>query len=249
MRGYKGEKRGYGWLKRGICLALVAVCLFVSGCGRHELENNAFPLALGIGTDSGQQFHMYAAYPDLQSKDAKENALAKDLFWDGTMEDLPEGTELMSEGSNRNVNLNHLKVLILEGTMLDGRENTDRLIAFFREKRDAAWNSYVMLCDGDSGQLFSGELELNTCLGLYLEDLVEGWTNLKSGTLITVGDLMSQYYNGDEILLIPIVCVEEKRPAVKQFAVVENLESVSVLSLEDVFERYGELKILTEKES
>ena len=33
------------------CLTLAAGCLWCSGCGRHELENNAFPLALGIGTD------------------------------------------------------------------------------------------------------------------------------------------------------------------------------------------------------
>ena len=155
----------------------------------------------------------------------------------------------MSEGSNRNVNLNHLKVLIVDRKVLDGREEKEQLVEFFREKRDAAWNSYVLLCDGEMGNIFSGDLQLNTCLGIYLEDLVEGWTNLKSGTLIKVGDLMSQYYNGDEILLIPVVTLEENRPVVKQFAVVENLEWTSELSMEEVFDNYTELKILTDQKN
>lgn len=192
---------------------------------------------------------MYTAYPNLQSKDALDNALSSDLYWDGTMDDLLEGTTLMSEGSNRNVNLNHLKVLIVDRKVLDGREEKEQLVEFFREKRDAAWNSYVLLCDGEMGNIFSGDLQLNTCLGIYLEDLVEGWTNLKSGTLIKVGDLMSQYYNGDEILLIPVVTLEENRPVVKQFAVVENLEWTSELSMEEVFDSCTELKILTDQKN
>ena len=120
-----------------------------------RLENNAFPLALGVETDGEQQFHMYTAYPNLQSKDALDNALSSDLYWDGTMDDLLEGTTLMSEGSNRNVNLNHLKVLIVDRKVLDGREEKEQLVEFFREKRDAAWNSYVLLCDGEMGNIFS----------------------------------------------------------------------------------------------
>ena len=78
---------------------------------------------------------------------------------------------------------------------------------------------------------------------------MEGWTNLKSGTLMKVGDLMSQYYNGDEILLIPVVTLEENRPVVKQFAVVENLEWTSELSMEEVFDSCTELKILTDQKN
>ncbi len=246
----KKKKQGvFARVRRGLCLGAAAMCLILSGCDRHELENNAFPLALGVETDGEQQFHMYTAYPNLQSKDALDNALSSDLYWDGTMDDLLEGTTLMSEGSNRNVNLNHLKVLIVDRKVLDGREEKEQLVEFFREKRDAAWNSYVLLCDGEMGNIFSGDLQLNTCLGIYLEDLVEGWTNLKSGTLIKVGDLMSQYYNGDEILLIPVVTLEENRPVVKQFAVVENLEWTSELSMEEVFDSCTELKILTDQKN
>lgn len=237
---------GLAWAKRGLCLVIIIVCLLLAGCGNHELENNAFPLALGIGRED-EGFHMYAAYPNLQNLETPGNALASDLYWDGTMDHLLEGTELMSRGSSRNVNLNHLKVLVLDRKILDGQEEKEQLVEFFREKRDAAWNSYVLLCGEDMGTIFSDEMDLNSCLGLYLEDLVEGWTNLDPGTLITVGDLMSQYYNSDEILLVPMVTVEEKRPVVKKFAVVENLQYVSERSMEEVFANYTELKFLTDR--
>ncbi|MCC8150120.1 MAG: hypothetical protein LIO96_01310 [Lachnospiraceae bacterium] len=134
----------------------VAACLtlLLSGCDKNEPENDAFPLALGIEAEDNGAFHMYMAYPDLGDADASENALAKDAFWDGTMENLTEGTDQMSRSSNRNVDMNHLKVLILDAEMLDGGQNAEELITFFREKRDASWNAYVFLTERDAGSFF-----------------------------------------------------------------------------------------------
>lgn len=231
-------------MKKIICsLILCFIMCLLSGCDKNELESNAFPLAMGIESSEEEGFHMYMAYPDLQDKDAKENALSKDLYWDQGMEDLLSGTELMSRSSNRNVDLNHLKVVILDKGMLDEEEKREALITFFREKKDAAWNSYVLLTDGGMSEIFSDEMQQSSCLGIYLEDLLEGWSNLKSGTLITVGDLMSQYFNQNERLLIPVVSVEETQPVVKQFEAVEGLKCISEMTMEEVFESYDTLQI------
>lgn len=230
-------------MKKIIFVVLIGFMCLLSGCDKNELESNAFPLAMGIEAAEDQEFHMYMAYPNLQDKDALENALSKDLYWDAAMDDLLSGTEIMSQSSNRNVDLNHLKVLILDKEMLDGDKRKEQLITFFREKRDAAWNTYVLLTDGEMSKIFSDEMQLNSCLGIYLEDLLEGWHNLKSGTLITVGDLMSQYFNQNERILIPIVSVEETQPVVKQFAVVERLNYISEMTMEEVFENYDTLQI------
>lgn len=230
-------------MKKIICVWIIGLMCLLSGCDKNELESNAFPLAMGIEVAEEQEFHMYMAYPNLQDKDALENALSKDLYWDGTMDDLLSGTEIMSQSSNRNVDLNHLKVLILDKKVLDGDEEKEQLITFFREKRDAAWNTYVLLTDGDMSKIFSDEMQLNSCLGIYLEDLLEGWQNLKSGTLITVGDLMSQYFNQNERMLIPVVSVEDAQPVVKTFEVVERLNCISEMTMEEVFEKYDTLQV------
>lgn len=231
-------------MKKIICIIFVICLPILSGCDRQELESNAFPLAMGIERGESEAFHTYVAYPDLQDNDALENALSKDIFWEGEMEELLKGTHHLSETSNRNVDLNHLKVLILDQNILEEEEEKEQLISFFREKRDAAWNTYVLLTEGELPEIFSEDTELNVCLGIYLEDVVEGWTNLKRGTLITVGDLMSQYFNQREELMIPIVTVEDKRPIIQEFMRVWKLQCVEKMSMDQVFEEYSSLKNL-----
>jgi len=234
-------------MKKWICIigsAVMILCL--SGCENNEVESNAFPLALGIAAEQDGGFHMYIAYPDLEDPDAAEQAISKDAFWDESLEDLTEGTDLMSKVSSRNVDMNHLKVLILDGRMLDDGANTDCLIRFFVEKKDVAWNAYVLLTDGEMEDLFSEETQLNSCLGIYLEDLLEGWDHLKAGSLITVGDLISQYYNRNEMLLIPVVSIDESQPVVERFAVVSDLSVIQERSMEEVFDSARSLILFEE---
>lgn len=228
-----------------ITLILASIC-FLAGCNRNEIENRAFPLAMGIEADADWKgtYRMYAAYPDLMVENAVENALSTDVFRDADMADLVSGVALMSRESNRNVDMNHLKVMILDCNMLDGGEHAEELISFFQGRKNAAWNTYVMVTDGKLPEIFVKEDGVNTCLGIYLEDLMEGWENLRSGGLITVGDLVSQYYNRRETFLIPMLTVEEGSPAVHAFARVENLKYRSQVSMEAVFEQTDTLKQL-----
>ncbi len=230
-------------MKKWFLSAAACLVLLLSGCDKNEPENDAFPLALGIEAEDEGVFHMYMAYPDLGDADASENALAKDSFWDGTMENLTEGTDQMSRSSNRNVDMNHLKVLILDAEMLDGGQNAEKLIAFFREKRDASWNAYVFLTEGEMQDLFSEKIQTDSCMGLYLEDIVEGWDGIKSGSLVTVGDLVSQYYNATEQLLIPVVTVDEDAPVVENFRVTEEMTAGEGIAIDDVFAAYDSLII------
>ncbi|MCD7981177.1 MAG: hypothetical protein LUF32_02500 [Clostridiales bacterium] len=223
-------------MKKFIFILVITMALFLTGCENNEVESNIFPLAIGIETEEESRFHMYAAYPDLEDPDAADDALSKDAYWEESLDNLSEGSSLMSKESSRNADMNHLKVLILDVQMLDDAENTEALVQFFREKSDIAWNSYVLLTDGEMEEIFSEETQLNSCLGIYLEDLLEGWENLRYDSLITVGDLVSQYYNRNEILLIPLVSIEENQPLIDSFAVVSGLRMTAEMSLDEVFE-------------
>lgn len=216
-------------------ISLFCLCL-LCGCGTKELENNAFPLAIGIGMEKQNDFSVYMAYPDLLSQEAKDNALSTDAIWSGTAADLFAAADEMSENSNKNVDFNHLKVLILDRAVLEQEVLRERLVSFFLEQKDAAWNTYVMLADGDMDELFSGELEIGSSLGISLEDTIEEWTNIKSRGRTTVGNLMSQYYNGNETALVPVVSVREQQPHITGFAVLDHMRCVSVLNQEEAYE-------------
>lgn len=214
----------------------IFLCLFLSGCGVNELENNAFPLAIGVEAGQDGTFQVYMAYPDLQDSNALENALSSDVNWQDNVPNLFVGADKMSENSSKNVDFNHLKVLVLDKSVLESEESREQVIAFFQEKRDAAWNTYVLLCDGSLGSIFSEELTIQSSLGIYLEDLIEEWTNVRSDAHTTVGDLMSQYYNRNETELIPVVSVEAQKPVIRSFEAVKNLNCMAELTQDDAYE-------------
>ena len=66
----KSEKR---YLFYGIGIMMIICWLvFLTGCGANELENHAFPLALGVEKTSEDDLEIYMAYPDLQDDKAAE---------------------------------------------------------------------------------------------------------------------------------------------------------------------------------
>ena len=88
--------------KRNIMLIGITFCIvfflsFLSGCGVNELENQAFPLVMGVEARENESFQLYLAYPDLLNENASEHALASDAYWEGTVTDLFEGMRQMSD--------------------------------------------------------------------------------------------------------------------------------------------------------
>lgn len=223
-------------MKKVLCAGVCLIVLLFAGCGTNELENNAFPLAVGIDLDEGDAFQVYMAYPDLQDQNAKDNAMTTDVFWNGKAADLFAGADEMSDSSNKNVDFNHLKVLIVDRKVLENEKTKEELIAFFEENKDAAWNTYVMLSDGNIREIFSDGLLIGSSLGIYLEDMLEEWTNIRQKARTTVGNLMSQYYNGNENFLAPILTVEDAKPQVRSFAALRDVNCASILTEEQAYE-------------
>lgn len=229
----KSEKR---YLFYGIGIVMI-ICwfIFLTGCGANELENHAFPLALGVEKTSEDDLEIYMAYPDLQDEKAAENALSSDMFWKGSGQDLFHGKEQMSANSNKNADFNHLKVLILDQAILEDTTKTEQLLHFFQEEQDAAWNTYVMVTKEPLKAIFSEDLKLPESLGIYLEDLLEEWEDVRQGAQVTVGALMSQYYNRNETLCVPMLEIsdEEEKPQIRGFYVLFGLQPMGELTLQE----------------
>lgn len=229
------SERHYLWC--GICVTLILCGLFfLTGCGVNELENHAFPLALGVEVNGEQKLAIYMAYPDLQDSDASENALSSDVFWKGSGSDLFAGKERMSVNSNKNADFNHLKVLVLQPEILQDTKRAEALIAFFEEEQEAAWNTYVVLTEESMEELFSDDPDISESLGIYLEDLLEEWDSVRDGGLVTVKTLMSQYYNQNETVCVPVLELAEKKPQIKGFELLSALELKGELSLQEGYE-------------
>ena len=218
------------WTIFVFCLA----CL--GGCGVNELENQAFPLALGVEAQDDGAMKLYLAYPDLQDEKASENALSSDVFWEGEVRDLFTGMRQMSENSNKNPDLNHLKVLILNPSVFASEDASEAVLSFFEKETDAAWNTYVLLAEEPMEQLFSGDMQLPECMGIYLEDLLEEWKHVKDNAFVTVGTLMQQFYGAEEMMCIPKLELQNGKLNIGGFAVLHRMKIAGNLSLQEGYD-------------
>ena len=83
--------------------------------------------------------------------------------------------------------------------------------------------------------IFSEDLKLPESLGIYLEDLLEEWEDVRQGAQVTVGALMSQYYNRNETLCVPMLEIsdEEEKPQIRGFYVLFGLQPMGELTLQE----------------
>ncbi len=216
-------------------LVFFFACL--GGCGVNELENQAFPLTLGVeAQDDNNAMKLYLAYPNLQDEKASENALSSDVFWEGEVSDLFAGMRQMSENSNKNPDLNHLKVLILNPQVFASEDASEAVLSFFEKETDAAWNTYVMLTEEPMEQLFSENMQLPECMGIYLEDLLEEWEHVKDSAFVTVGTLMQQFYGAEETMCIPKLELQDGKLNIGGFAVLHQMKIAGNLSLQEGYD-------------
>lgn len=117
-------------------MMIICWLVFLTGCGANELENHAFPLALGVEKTSEDDLEIYMAYPDLQDDKAAENALSSDVFWNGKGQDLFTGKEQMSANSNKKCGFQSPESAD-SGSGNSGRYDQDRTnyCIFFRRNR------------------------------------------------------------------------------------------------------------------
>ncbi len=236
------RKRNSEYRKKRIIMYILFWTILVffinclGGCGVNELENQAFPLALGVEAQNSGTMKLYMAYPNLQDEKASENALSSDVFWEGEVLDLFAGMRQMSENSNKNPDLNHLKVLILNPQVFASEDASEAVLSFFEKETDAAWNTYVLLTEEPMEQLFSEDMQLPECMGIYLEDLLEEWEHVKDSAFVTVGTLMQQYYGAEETMCIPKLELQDGKLNVGGFAVLHRMKIAGNLSLQEGYD-------------
>lgn len=231
----------YRKMRISMCTLFWTILVFffacLGGCGVNELENQAFPLALGVeAQDDNNAMKLYLAYPNLQDEKASENALSSDVFWEGEVSDLFAGMRQLSENSNKNLDLNHLKVLILNPQVFASEDASEAVLSFFEKETDAAWNTYVLLTEVPMEQLFSEDMQLPECMGIYLEDLLEEWEHVKDSAFVTVGTLMQQFYGAEETMCIPKLELQDGKLNIGGFAVLHQRKIAGNLSLQEGYD-------------
>lgn len=108
---------------------------------------------------------------------------------------------------NKEVDYNHLKVVIIERSFLEKEAEVEDMLSMLEQEKEVPWNAYVMTTES-CDRLAQTEGELDVLLGNYLEELLENTSGIDQKAYPTLGMLYEERVNHLETLYIPFVDME-----------------------------------------
>lgn len=238
------------WKKYVACLMAAGWMTCVCGCASTELEQRSFPLAVGIDlkesstkekealkkTDpSGQLPDLVVSFdfPDLMqiSEKSKTSDTSMGLSLEGA--DMYHVEKAYENNTNRLLDYNHMKAVILGENIFSSERQLRRLLLAWEQREASARNTSLFVGSSSAAEILTLTAETEGSIGKYLEEMLESQKDFKQDKIATVGDLMNQWHNQDELLLIPVLTEEGERPVITGYAAVLNFEYRGMISVED----------------
>lgn len=116
---------------------------------------------------------------------------------------------------NKEVDYNHLKVVLIERSFLEKEAAVDDMLSMLEQEKEVPWNAYVMTTES-CDCLAQTEGKLDTLLGNYLEELLENTSGIDQKAYPTLGMLYEERANHLETLYIPFVDIEGEQSGAVQ---------------------------------
>ena len=106
----------------------------------------------------------------------------------------------------------------------------------WEQQENAARNISLFLGKGSAAEILSLTQETEGSMGKYLEEMLDSQKDFRQNKIVAIGNLMNQWHNQDELLLIPVLTKQGNRPAITGYGAVLNFEYKGILSVEESME-------------
>lgn len=193
-------------------LALLSVCL--TGCGRLEIEDRAFPLALAI--TPAQQSGLYEFSFSFEEMDTEGSSLYHKEDAVVTAAGYPQAYTLFGRSQPAGLDDSHMQVILLSDTLLRDEEFLDSFYQYFMKEHHFSWNTMVYLLDEHSIAPEALKESTGGRTGTYLRDMAQSDEQEKTSSVPTLGDLYMERNNHEKILLLPVLA-DDAPPSVDHY--------------------------------
>lgn len=124
------------------------------------------------------------------------------------------------EAGNKEMDYNHLKVMVLGQELLEDEEAVEELLGILAANPKIPRNTYVVVAENPSEILELNEtLQEKESAGTYLEELLEGNASMKETAYPTLGKLYQERENRQETLFLPFLASQNGTPYVQKYFV------------------------------
>ncbi len=202
--------------KQMACFVLALGGMFcLSGCSTTELENRRFPLAMGIDRTEDACRISYK-FQDL-SKVANENADSEsgtDFYIEE--KDFFTGISKYANESNKILDYNHMKVLVLSEDFVEDEESRANFLDICSKKSLIARNTLLFFAE-DAAKILALDQNLDTAIGSYLEEMIETREDYRLKDAVTLGDFFNDMANKEQLLLVPVLSEKGGMPVIDRY--------------------------------
>lgn len=177
-------------------------------------------------------------FPDLAQVSEKGNTVdtAMGLSLEGA--DMYHVEKAYENNTNRILDYNHMKAVVIGEPVFSDKERLRALLSAWEQREASARNTSLLVGKGSAAGILSLTEETEGSMGTYLEEMLESQKDFKQNKIATVGNLMNQWHNQDELLLIPVLEENGNRPVVGGYAAVSDFNYRGTLSVEDAMLAY-----------
>ena len=187
---------------------LLSICMGLQfmACSSSELEESCFPMVVTAGYDDGKVIY-WMGFPRVGSSGEEEPQVNEIQVSAVKKKNFEEAKAEYEKHLNRQVDYNHLKVLVLEEDLLENQTAYNEMLTVLGASEDFPRNTYVCAVD-DLDDLIAIEKNLPQDLGSYLEEYLKNHEAQKE-RMLTLGDLIDEKENQTMNLYMPYLDVEE----------------------------------------
>lgn len=226
------------------CIIILGLSVLCGGCASTELEQRSFPLAVGIDLKDktseemeNQGLIVSFDFPDLAqiSSESKED-ISMGLALEGS--DMYHVEKSYENNTNRLLDYNHMKAVVLGKNIFSDEKQLRSLLLSWEQRETSARNTSLLVGSESAAKILSLTEETEGSVGKYLEEMLESQRDFKQGKITTMGDLMNQWHNQNELLLIPVLTEKGERPVITGYAAVADFKYKGSLTVEEAMESY-----------
>lgn len=227
----------------------LAVCttILFTGCSVKELENRSFPMVMSLSEKNGDCVLSYQ-YMDLSRVSEKEKTKQGSDELQVQGKDVSAAIYQMDTQSGKVLDLNHLKVLLLDERFLKNHKLMQSLMEKGNGGVELPGNMLVFVTK-DYREIEALQEEMDEDLGSYLEELMEGNPNYKNVGGTSFKDLICDWYNANGNTVLPRLSVKENLPVVEDYDLLVSSDKAGKYQVMQIDEEDGLLANLCDGEA
>lgn len=228
-------------------LLLFLLANVLNGCSVRELEDRSFPMMMSL-KGQGDNCQLSYQFMDLSRVSDKDKTGQEAPSLEMESSSVSAAIYEMDMQWGKVMDLNHLKVLLLEESFLENPTLMQGLVEKGNSGVELPGNMLVFVAE-DNKKIVELQEGMDEDLGSYLEELMQGNPNYKTTGGTTFKQLICDWYNGGGNTVLPILTAEKQVPVVSGYVLLHSDSMGENYTISRVSEEEGLLANLCDGEA